>query len=487
LFEIKNMKADGGNSWIRRRKIMKNIGFTDITIRECEKSNGTLSFKEKVEIAKIMDRVNYTCIELPELGDSKGQELLVKTIAGTLKKSGVSIPVGFTKKGVTRAWDCIAKAKKPTLTVAIPVSAVQMEYICRKKGAQIIEMIGELVTEAAGLSKSVEFSALDASRAEFPFVCTAIKTAIEAGANRITVCDTAGVMLPDEMKDFIEKLIEEVPELKEKELSVELSNELDMATACANAAAMGGAVNFKTTVCGGGFPAITSVVKLFDKRGEALDIEMNIVKTELQRSVSQMQRMLGHADNSAHILKTGSDDQLFFDVNDDINVIRDACAKIGYELTDEDAANVYEAFIRVAGKKEKVSNRELEAIIASSALQVPPTYKLENYVINSGNIISASANIKLIKNGEALSGISVGDGPIDASFKAIEQILGHHYELDDFQIQSVTEGREAMGQAVVKLRVNGNLYSGTGISTDIIGASVRAYINAINKIVYTEE
>ena len=214
---------------------MKKIGFTDITIRECEKNNTSLSFKEKVEIAKIMDKVNYSCIELPELGDSKGQELLVKTIAGTLKKSGVSIPVGFTKKGVTRAWDCIAKAKKPSLIVAVPVSAVQMEYVCRKKGPQIIDMIKELVTEANRLCRKVEFSALDASRGEFPFVCSAIQTAIEAGASKITVCDTAGIMLPDEMKSFIEKIFENVPELKEKELSVELSNELDMATACANA------------------------------------------------------------------------------------------------------------------------------------------------------------------------------------------------------------------------------------------------------------
>ncbi len=465
---------------------MKNIGFTDITIRECEKNNGALSFKEKVEIAKIMDRVNYSCIELPELGDSKGEELLVKTIAATLKNSGVSIPVGFTKKGVTRAWECIAKAKKPTLVVAVPVSAVQMEYVCGKKAPQVIEMIKELVSEATKLCRSVEFSALDASRAEFPFVCSAVSAAIEAGASKITVCDTAGIMLPDEMKDFIAELFKAVPELSGKALSVELSNDLDMATACANSAAIGGATGFKTTVNGDGFPAITSLVKLFDKRGETLDIEMNIVKTELQRSVSQMQRMIGHSDGNAHIVSAVSD-QTSFDASDDINAITDACAKIGYELSEEDAANVYEAFLRVAKKKEKVTNRELEAIIASSALQVPPTYKLENYVINSGNIISASANIKLVKNGEELSGISVGDGPIDASFKAIEQILGHHYELDDFQIQSVTEGREAMGQAVVKLRVNGNLYSGTGISTDIIGASVRAYINAINKIVYTEE
>jgi len=119
-------------------------------------------------------------------------------------------------------------------------------------------------------------------------------------------------------------------------------------------------------------------------------------------------------------------------------------------------------------------------------LQVPPTYKLISYVINNGNIISSSAQLRLSKGDEELEGICIGDGPVDAAFRAIEQIIGRHYELDDFQIQTVTEGRDSMGSALVRLREGGKLYSGTGISTDILGASIRAYINALNKIVYEE-
>ena len=166
--------------------------------------------------------------------------------------------------------------------------------------------------------------------------------------------------------------------------------------------------------------------------------------------------------------------------------IRGILLEMGYDLSEEDYQNVYEAFRRVAEKKSFVGTRELEAIIASSALQVPSTYHIESYVINSGNVIMATANLVLVRDGKQLRGMSMGDGPIDASFLAIEQIIGHHYELDDFQIQAITEGREAMGSALVKLRSAGKLYSGTGISTDIIGASIRAYINALNKIVYEE-
>ena len=171
---------------------------------------------------------------------------------------------------------------------------------------------------------------------------------------------------------------------------------------------------------------------------------------------------------------------------DGIEKLNEEITKLGYTLSHDDLSAVYEEFLRIS-KKKKIRAKELEAIIATTALQVPPAYKLISYVINSGNIISSMANIKLEKDGKALEGVCVGDGPIDAAFKAIEQIIGHHYELDDFQIQSVTEGREAVGSALVKLRSEGKLYSGQGISTDIIGASIRAYINALNKIVYGEE
>ena len=149
-------------------------------------------------------------------------------------------------------------------------------------------------------------------------------------------------------------------------------------------------------------------------------------------------------------------------------------------------AAVYEE-IKIIAKKKNVGAKELEAVIATTALQVPPVYKLISFVINCGNVISSIAHIKLEKNGKLLDGICAGDGPIDAAFKAIEQIIGHHYELDDFQIQAVTEGREAVGSAIVKLRSEGKLYSGQGVSTDIIEASIRAYVNALNKIVYGEE
>ena len=136
--------------------------------------------------------------------------------------------------------------------------------------------------------------------------------------------------------------------------------------------------------------------------------------------------------------------------------------------------------------KKRVEDRDLEALVAESARQVAPTYTLESFVINSGSSISSTAFIQVNRKGVPLQTVSIGDGPIDAAFLAIDQLLGHHFELEDFRIQAVTEGREAQGDAVVKLRAGGKLYSGRGLSTDIIEASIRAYLSAVNKIVYEE-
>ncbi|MBR6513100.1 MAG: hypothetical protein IKT24_06525, partial [Clostridia bacterium] len=267
------------------------------------------------------------------------------------------------------------------------------------------------------------------------------------------------------------------------EFAVLVDNELDMSNASCFAAVEAGANEIKTNN-----KHIEHAVNVIDKRGADLGIKTSINKTELQRGVSQMIWAPSTQAKTVREKVVATDTPEFtLTEKDTIDTVAKAAKSIGYTLTNEDKKKVFDSVKRVIAKKNAVSTKELEVIIATSALTVPSTYEIENYVINSGNIIQATANIRLKKGDEILSGIGVGDGPIDAAFTAIDQILGHSYELDDFQIQTVTEGRESMGQALVKLRAEGGkLYSGNGISTDIIGASIRAYVAAINKIVYEE-
>ena len=247
-----------------------------------------------------------------------------------------------------------------------------------------------------------------------------------------------------------------------------------------------GANGVKTAVGEAGV-SLESFAAMVKNCGNRYGFYSDIRYTELHRTVKQIGWVLDNVKSAKGSVTSLviDDEPIHLDANDDKDTVAASVVKLGYDLSEEDKARVYEEFLRVAAKK-KVGSKELEAIVASVALQVPPTYELVNYVVNSGNIISTSAQITLRKDGKDLTGICIGDGPIDAAFSAIGQIIGYRYELDDFQIQAVTEGTEAMGSALVKLRSDGKLYSGNGISTDIIGAGIRAYINAVNKIVYEE-
>lgn len=471
---------------------MRKIRVSDITLRECANSvDHSLSFKEKIEMAKLMDKLHYDSIEMPEIKNVSTDVLLIKTIASLVKNTEVCVPVGMSSEGVETAWNSVKGAEKSALKVSVPVSPVQMEFKCGKKPPVVKEMAASLVAECKKYTDNVEFSAEDAMRGEKDFLYSVISAAVEAGASRVTVCDSEGTMMPSEISDLIKALYENVPALKDVTLSVEISDGMNMAVACAFAAVNAGAGEIKTVADGFAFPTVDSIMKVFKLRGDSNGVSSKIRTTELSRVVNQMKRMVSTTKSENSPFENGvneSDESLTLDKNDDISTVIKAIKKIGYDLSEEDNSKVYDAFKRVAKKKDFVGTKELEAIIASTALQVPSTYTIESYVINSGNVITATANIKLVKDGEAVSGVSVGDGPIDAAFLAIEQIVGHHYELDDFQIKSVTEGREAMGSALVKLRsASGKLYSGTGISTDVIGASIRAYVSALNKIAYEEE
>ena len=255
------------------------------------------------------------------------------------------------------------------------------------------------------------------------------------------------------------------------------------------AAVQAGADEVKTVCCGSGTAALDKLTRILKQRGSADGVYCDIRATELQRVIGQIRWMCETNRSKSSAFDNGvqeAHDDLELSVHDDLSAVLKAAAKLGYDLNDEDGPKVYEAFARIAEKKGTVSAKELDTIIASAALQVPPTYHLVNYVINSGNSIAATCHMQLKKDDQMMESVCLGDGPVDASFLAIEQIVGHHYELDDFQIQAVTEGREAMGETVVRQRAGGKIYSGRGISTDVIGSSIRAYLSAVNKIVYEE-
>ena len=469
---------------------MQNVWLSDITMKLTEGAGGlSLSFKEKIELAKLLDRLNVSAIELCPIKNRKIDSLLVKSVATAVKHGVVAVPVSKEIESVDLTWAALKEAKHPRLQLSAPMSPAQMEYFWHKKPEKLLESVKEIISRCRSFCSDVEFIADDACRSEKEFLCRAIRTAIEAGATTVTLCDAAGLMLPDEFAAFIEVIRAAVPELENVRLGVLCSDELSMASACAMAAVRAGAQEIKVISCQGKYTQTAEFASILKNRGDAFGLSCDIRFAEIKRITDQINWMCSSAGQNNASSGVGNaanlGDMLLTEHDDRAAVLR-AVEKLGYDLSEDDCAKVYEEFVRIAAKRGKISAQELDTIVASAALQVPPTYRLTNYVINCGNIISASAHLKIAKGEEILEGISLGDGPIDAAFHTIEQILGLHYELDDFQIKAVTEGREAMAETIVRLRSNGKVYSGRGISTDIVGASIHAYISAINKIVYEE-
>ncbi len=458
---------------------MNRIIIADTTL--C-REEGTFSFKDKMEIARQLERLKVDIIELPAIGRVHADTLLVRTMASFIKNATVSVAAGQTMESIDLAAAALEGMAHPRIRIELPMSPVGMEYTCHKKPAKMLEWVTTAVSAACQKGCEVEFCAVDATRADESYLRQTIAAAVAAGAACVAVCDSAGARLPDDFAAFIAGLKEEIT----VPLAVRCDDVNGLACAQAILAVRQGAACVKTSIGGTAVP-LEMFASMVKNCGEAYGFSTGIRTTELHRIARQIAWITDQAKDEKSVVTVadGEEESIRLDAKDDQAAVMTAVARLGYDLSEEDQARVYEEFCRVAEKKT-VGAKELEAIVASTALQVPAAYRLVSYVMNNGNIISASAQITLKKDDKELQGVCIGDGPIDAAFLAIDRIIGHHYELDDFQIQSVTQGKEAVGSALVKLRAGGKLYSGNGISTDIMEASILAYINAVNKIVYEE-
>lgn len=461
---------------------MNKINITDITLKKLSAEREVaLLFREKTAIAVCADKLGADAIELAPVKNLREDTIIYKTIAQNVENATVAIPVGFSAEEVAAAWECVKDAKKPRLQIEVPVSTVQMEYTYHIKAEKMLTKIGELTKSAKDLCNDVEFSALDATRADIDFLISAVKEAEANGASIVTICDDAGASLPDSIASLVEKVKSEV----NIPVYVQVSDRINMGVASAIASVQKGADGLKCAMAGKDIlltGEISDAIKVcFAETG----IETNLNTTKIHASIDEM---LSHINHEAYENENSVSEKkkILLDADSTIVQVAQAAQVLGYELSDSDIGNVHKALIRICQKKDAVGAKELEALIASSAMQAPSTYHFESYTTTSSNLTSSMSQVTLKCGDEIICGVSAGDGPVDSAFRAIEQCIGHHYELDDFQVQSVTEGKEALGSAVVRLRNNGKLYSGNGISTDIVAASIRAYVNALNKIVFEE-
>ena len=464
---------------------MRSIGISDQTLTT--PAARAAGFRQKLEAARLLDHLGLTAVETPMLSDDETDMLLMRSLCSTVKRGALACQTGMTVPDVERAWEAVKGARHPRLVVSMPLTSAQLEYICHLKPPKALERISELVSAARALCQDVEFVCGDVTRAERPYAVEAMQAARAAGAGRITLSDDAGLSLPEEVAGLVRLAREAVGH--ETVLAVRCGNDLGLAISCAVAALQAGADEIKTAYVDAAALSAAQVARLLRARGSDLQLESSLDITRVDRTAGEMEALLTAAVGKVMPVvtrKAAASAEGFLPADAGADDLSRAIAALGYDLSEEDAVHVREAVER-EGKGRALSRAELEAILLSAAQQVPPTYRLKSYLIHTGNAITPTAHIFLDKDGDTLSGLCAGDGPIDAAFLAIEQIIGRHYEMDDFQIAAVTQNRESMGDALVKLRHGGRIYAGKGISADINGAAIRAYLNALNKIAYEEK
>lgn len=497
------------------------IKIFDTTLRDGEQSPGcSMNLKEKIEMAKQLERMKVDIVEAGFAISSPGDFLSVKTISETLKDCTVASLARTTEQDIDRAWEALAGAVSPRIHTFIATSPIHMEYKLLMTPEEVYERSVAMVKHAKRYCSDIEWSAEDATRSEPEFLARVIEGVIKAGATTINLPDTVGYTTPDEYYEFLMKIQEMAPSMVNISLSSHCHNDLGLGVANSLAAIKAGATQIECTINGigerAGNAAMEEIIMALHTRKDILNVDTRIVTTEIMRSSNLLSRITGVkvqpnkaivGENAfAHesgihqhgvmknketyeIMKPESvglnANNLVLGKHSGKHAFRDKVKQLGYDLTEADIDVMFVKFKELADKKKQVYDRDIEALISKEAVQVPKTYRLQNFVINSGNTITSTAVIKMTKDDKIIEKVSRGEGPIDASFKAIEKIVGIDFKLEDYQIQSVTEGEDALGDALVKISdVNGTIFAGRGLSTDIIEASIRAYINAVNKMIY---
>lgn len=501
----------------------KIIKIFDTTLRDGEQSPGcSMNLKEKIEMAQQLERMNVDIIEAGFAAASPGDLHSIQEISKSIKGCTIASLARTHKDDIDKAWESLKYAEHPRIHVFLATSPIHMEFKLKMTEEEVVQTIKEMVAYAKSKCEDIEFSAEDATRSDVEFLARVFDTAIQAGATTINIPDTVGYTTPDEYYNFITAVINKCPALKTVDISVHCHNDLGLGVANSIAAIKAGATQIECTVNGigerAGNAALEEIVMALKVRKDAFDADTKIDTKQILRSSNLLSRITGVkvqpnkaivGDNAfAHesgIHQHGvisnretyeimTPESIGLDTNKLVlgkhsgrHAFNEKLIKLGYELNQDELNEAFSKFKELADKKKDVYDKDIVALISKQKIEIPKTYELEKYVVNSGNTITATTTIAIRKDNKIIEEVSTGEGPIYAAFKAIEKIIGKNLELDDFSLNSITEGEDALGDAMVKLRDDDRIYIGRGLSTDIIESSIIAYINAVNKMIYSNK
>lgn len=496
------------------------IKIFDTTLRDGEQTPGvSLNIQEKLEIARQLVRLGVDVIEAGFAVSSTGDFLAVKTVAENVKGVTVASLCRAMEKDIDRAWEAVCKAESPRIHTFIATSDIHMKYKLKMTGEEVLERAVAMVRYAGKYCRDVEFSAEDASRTNPAFLYKVLEEVIKAGATVVNIPDTVGYSSPEEFGRLIKGIRENVSGIDKVDISVHCHNDLGLAVANSLAAVRNGATQVECTINGLGERAgnasteeiIMGIQTRKDYYGEMIH---NIDTKQIYRTSKLVSSLTGinvqpnkaivganafahesgihqHgvlAEKTTYEIMTPesiglSQNRMVLGKLSGKHAFEERLREMGYNLAPDVIAKAFEKFKDLADRKKTVLDRDIEALVEDKFSQVQEVYKLDSYQINSGNKVIATATVSLLKNGEPVTEAATGDGPVNAAFKAVERTVGFELILQDYNLRGVTEGTDALGEATVRVSKDNRIYVGRGVSTDVIEASVKAYINAINRVV----
>ena len=498
---------------------MDKLRIFDTTLRDGEQAaGGALNIGEKLEIARQLERLGVDVIEAGFPASSPGDYEAVSLIAKEIRKPVICALARAHPDDIDTAWEAVKSAERPCLHVFLSASDIHLMYQLKKSREQVLETAREMVSRAKKYTNNIEFSPMDASRTEPEYIYQVLEAVIDAGAVTVNIPDTVGYAVPSEFGNLIEGIIKNVPNIKKAVISVHCHNDLGLAVANSLEAVRRGARQVECTINGigerAGNAALEEIVMTVNTRQDLMPVTTGIDTKQIYRASRLVSELTGFsvqpnkaivgANAFAHESGIHQDGVIKMPITYEIidpktvgisasnlvlgklsgrHAFRERLAELGYSLSEEDFTRAFTTFKELADKKKEVSDRDIESVIAQEMRTISEVYRLDCVQVSCGDKGIPTASVRLIgPEGKVLADAALGTGPVDAVYKAINRLVDVPNILTEFTVKSVTEGIDAIGEVIIRIESGGVTYTGRGADTDVIVASAKAYMNALNRL-----
>ncbi len=503
----------------------ERVAIFDTTLRDGEQSPGcSMNLEEKLRMARQLDALGVDVIEAGFPIASDDDFAAVREVAKTCRRPIIAALCRTTPEDIERAWEALSYAARPRIHTFVATSDIHLQYKLQKNREEVLEMACKAVRLAKSFTDDVEFSAEDATRSDLDYLCEIIAAVIDEGATVVNIPDTVGYTIPSEYTHIIQTLKNRVPNIDRATISVHCHNDLGLAVANSLAAVDAGARQIECTVNGigerAGNASLEEIVMALRVRKDLMPYEYAVTTEELFRSSQTLSNITGVMvqPNKAVVGKNAfaheagihqhgvlknrityeimtpesvgvKTNSIVLGKHSGRHALNKKYEEMGYALSRPELDKAYKLFTKLADQKKEIFEEDLMAILHDGIAQIPERFKLRAVQATAGTSTLATALVTLAdtetEGGETET--AAGDGPVNAIYEAIDKITGLKGDLVDYNVRSITRGADAVGEVFVHVEFDGVSYTGKAASTDIVDASARAYLNAVNKALYAKE